>query len=200
MPRHHSLCAQAQCNTKWSTKCMTQHSINNTPHLVSPALYCRGWRLPLCLKSLRPSRSISSWCPCGQQRMRKGIPSKREKRFFNVNVGFGTRFNEGDSKLLSERSALIFRNNALFIPVTFISDKNFVDSLCCMLFDILEPGADVYCQLTIKGVSNYWMIAHHRHHTPKEFPSHHGNKLQVNTCILQDIPVVIVRNRSCPGY
>jgi hypothetical protein len=73
-----------------------------------------------------------------------GVPSEREECFFDVDIGFCACFNEWDTKFLGECSALIFRDYAFLGPVAFIPDEDFMDSFCGMLFDVLEPSADVY--------------------------------------------------------
>jgi hypothetical protein len=72
------------------------------------------------------------------------LPSEGEECFFDIDVGFCRCFDEWDSEFLGEGFALFFGDNAFLGPVAFISDENFVDSLRCMLFDILEPCTDIY--------------------------------------------------------
>jgi hypothetical protein len=96
---------------------------------------------------------------CGRKGFFRGIgeegavPSKGEECFFDVDVGFCTGLDEWDSKFLGKCFPLFLRNDAFFRPVAFIANQNLMDSLCSMLFDILEPCANIWSQFSIPKIA-----------------------------------------------
>lgn len=72
------------------------------------------------------------------------IGGKAIECLFDVDVVLCGDLEEWDTELIGELLALFGRNRPLLFPVTLVSDENLVNSFAGVLFDIGEPGSDVY--------------------------------------------------------
>lgn len=63
--------------------------------------------------------------------------------FVDIDIILGWDFEKRDTKLISKPLTLFSWHCSFFFPVTFVADKDFVNTLACMLLDIWEPGPDV---------------------------------------------------------
>lgn len=71
------------------------------------------------------------------------IRCKIEECILDVDVVLGRDLQEWYSKVISEPLALLGGHSPLLFPVAFISDKDLVHALACMLLNVREPGTDV---------------------------------------------------------
>lgn len=106
-------------------------STQSTPAFRTAALYINTTRLPGCLGPRRvddPSFDIAR---------------ETEERFFDVDVALRTDLEKRDSELVCKCLSLFCAHGALLFPVTLVADKDLVDALGCVLFNVAEPSSDV---------------------------------------------------------
>lgn len=70
-------------------------------------------------------------------------PRQCEKRFLNALIHLCRGLHELDAQLVGELSSLILCDRPLVCPVRLVANEDLVDTLRCVLLDILVPGADV---------------------------------------------------------
>lgn len=61
----------------------------------------------------------------------------------DIDVALGRHFKEGDTEFIGKLLSLLSRNDTLLLPVTFVSDKDLVDTFRGVLLDVGEPGANI---------------------------------------------------------
>lgn len=62
----------------------------------------------------------------------------------DVDVVLGRNLQERDAQLIRQLLSLFGRHSPLLLPVTLVADENLVYPFAGVLFDVREPGADVY--------------------------------------------------------
>lgn len=70
-------------------------------------------------------------------------PRQGEKCLLDTLVNLCTGLQEADAKLIREFAALLFGDGLLLDPIRLVANKNLVDTLGGVLFDVCVPSPDV---------------------------------------------------------
>jgi len=75
--------------------------------------------------------------------MGEDLPRESEESFFDTFVDLRRSLDELDSEFLGQLTALLLCDSSLIRPIRFVANKNLVNALRSMLFDVCVPSADV---------------------------------------------------------
>lgn len=90
-------------------------------------------------------------CPCSIDQPCLDVARERVEGLVDVDVALCADLEEGNAEFVCKGLALFCGDGALLFPVALVADKDLVDSLGGMLFDIGEPCADVCGYVSMCG-------------------------------------------------